>query len=63
VVAAPVNIVEGGLPGRGAPGAAGLLGTAVVQQRITELLDVEQAVREADPRLFDPPAVPARGGP
>jgi len=63
VVEAIVDIVEGGLPGRGAPGAAGLLGTAVVQQRITELLDVEQAVREVDPQFFDPPAVPARGGP
>ena len=69
VVDAIVDIVEGGLPGRGAsraagaPGAAGLLGTAVVQRRITELLDVEQAVREVDPQFFDPPAVPARGGP
>ena len=63
VVDAIVDIVEGGLPGRGASGAAGLLGTAVVQQRITKLLDVEQAVREVDPQFFDPPAVPARGGP
>jgi two-component system, chemotaxis family, sensor kinase CheA len=62
VVDAIVDIVEGGLPG-GAPGAAGLLGTAVIQQRITELLDVEQAVREVDSQIFDPPAVPARGGP
>jgi two-component system chemotaxis sensor kinase CheA len=63
VVDAIVDIVEGGLPGRGVPGSAGLLGTAVIQRRITELLDVEQAVREADPQFFDPPAVPARGVP
>ncbi|HJT99677.1 MAG TPA: chemotaxis protein CheA [Actinomycetes bacterium] len=63
VVEAIVDIVEGGWTGRGAPGAAGLPGTAVVQQRITELLDVEQAVRELDPQLVDPPAVPAGGGP
>jgi two-component system, chemotaxis family, sensor kinase CheA len=63
VVDAILDIVEGGLPGGGATDGAGPLGTAVVRHRITELLDVEQAVREADPRLYDPPAVPARGGP
>jgi two-component system chemotaxis sensor kinase CheA len=63
VVDAIVDIVEGGLPVRGATGAAGHLGTTVVQQRITELLDVEQAVREVDPQFFDRPAVPAGGGP
>jgi two-component system, chemotaxis family, sensor kinase CheA len=61
VVDAIVDIVEGGLPGRGA--GAGPLGTAVVRHRITELLDVEQAVREAGQRPHDAPAVPARGGP
>ena len=63
VVDAILDIVEGGLPGRGAPGGAGLLGAAVVRRRITELLDVEQAVREADPQFYDADAVPARGGP
>jgi two-component system, chemotaxis family, sensor kinase CheA len=43
VVDAIVDIVEG----------VGLLGTAVVQDRITELLDVERAVREVDPRFYD----------
>jgi two-component system, chemotaxis family, sensor kinase CheA len=43
VVDAIVDIVEG----------VGLLGTAVVQERITELLDVERAVREVDPRFYD----------
>jgi two-component system, chemotaxis family, sensor kinase CheA len=43
VVDAIVDIVEG----------VGLLGTAVVQDRITELLDVERAVREVDARFYD----------
>jgi two-component system, chemotaxis family, sensor kinase CheA len=43
VVDAIVDIVEG----------VGLLGTAVVQDRITELLDVERAIREVDPRFYD----------
>jgi two-component system, chemotaxis family, sensor kinase CheA len=62
VVDAILDIVEGGLPGRGAAGA-GPLGTAVVQRRITELIDVEQAVREADPQFDDAAAAPARGAP
>jgi len=63
VVDAIVDIVQGGLPGRGDPGGAGLLGAAVLRRRITELLDVEQAVREADPQFYEAQAVPARGGP
>ena len=31
----------------------GLLGSAVLKDRVTELLDVEQAVRAADPTFFD----------
>ena len=31
----------------------GLLGSAVMKDRVTELLDVEQAVRAADPTFFD----------
>jgi len=63
VVDAILDIVEGGLPGPGGPGGAGLLGAAVVRRRITELLDVEQTVRKADPQFYDADAVPARGGP
>ena len=51
VVDAIVDIVEG----------AGVLGTAVVQDRITELLDVERAVREVDPGFYDTP-VASPGG-
>lgn len=32
---------------------AGLLGSTVVKDRVTELLDVQQAVRAADPTFFD----------
>jgi two-component system, chemotaxis family, sensor kinase CheA len=51
VVDAIVDIVEG----------VGLLGTAVVQDRITELLDVERAVREVDPRFYDTATVSPGG--
>ena len=63
VVDAILDIVEGRLSGRGDPEGAGLLGATVVQRRITELLDVEQAVLEADPQFFDAAAALARGGP
>ncbi|HEY6696775.1 MAG TPA: chemotaxis protein CheA, partial [Acidimicrobiales bacterium] len=42
VVDAILDIVEGGPPGRADPVGVGPIGTAVVQDRITELLDVEQ---------------------
>jgi two-component system chemotaxis sensor kinase CheA len=61
VVDAVADIVEGGLPGRGDLDGAGLLGAAVVQDRITELLDVEQAVRAADPAFYDASAGLADG--
>jgi two-component system chemotaxis sensor kinase CheA len=61
VVDAITDIVEGGLPARGNLDGAGLLGAAVVKDRITELLDVEQAVRAADQAFSDAPAVPAEG--
>jgi two-component system chemotaxis sensor kinase CheA len=63
VVDAILDIVEGGPPGHGAPQGAGLAATAVVQRRITELLDLEQAVREADPQLYELPGVPEQGRP
>jgi two-component system, chemotaxis family, sensor kinase CheA len=59
VVDAILDIVEGGSPGRADPVGVGPIGTAVVQDRITELLDVEQTVRAADPRFYDAPTVPA----
>ena len=63
VVDAILDIVEGGPPGHGGPQGAGLAGTAVVRRRITELLDLEQAVPEADPQLDELPGVPGRGRP
>ena len=63
VVDAILDIVEGGPPGHGAPQGTGLGGTAVVRRRITELLDLEQAVPEADPQLYELPGVPGRGRP
>jgi two-component system, chemotaxis family, sensor kinase CheA len=59
VVEAILDIVEGGPAGGDDRGEVGYLGTAVVQDRITELLDVEQAVQEADPQFYDAPAVSA----
>jgi two-component system, chemotaxis family, sensor kinase CheA len=53
VVDAILDIVEGGLSGRDNLYGAGLLGTAVVRDRITKLLDVEQTVREIDPQFYD----------
>jgi two-component system, chemotaxis family, sensor kinase CheA len=58
VVDAILDIVEGGPPGPADTDGAGAA-TAVVQDRITELLDVEQAVRAADPRFYDTSARPA----
>jgi two-component system chemotaxis sensor kinase CheA len=59
VVDAILDIVEGGPSGRADPDAIGPVGMAVVRDKITELLDVEQTVRAADPRFYDAPAVPA----
>jgi two-component system chemotaxis sensor kinase CheA len=59
VVDAILDIVEGGLSSRDNLDGVGLLGTAVVQDRITELLDVERTVREIDPQFYDVPTVSA----
>ncbi len=37
----------------------GVLGSAVIQDRVTELLDVRSAILAADPRFFDGPTTPA----
>ena len=57
VVEAILDIVEGGLSGRDNLDGVGLLGTAVVRDRITKLLDLEQTVREIDPQFYDLPGV------
>jgi two-component system, chemotaxis family, sensor kinase CheA len=36
----------------------GVLGSAVIQDRVTELLDVQSAILAADPRFFDEPGTP-----
>jgi two-component system, chemotaxis family, sensor kinase CheA len=61
VVEAILDIVEGGLSGRDNLDGVGLLGTAVVRDRITKLLDVEQTVREIDPQFYDLPGVSTGG--
>jgi two-component system chemotaxis sensor kinase CheA len=61
VVEAILDIVEGGLSGRDNLDGVGLLGTAVVRDRITKLLDVEQTVREIDPQFHDIPSVSTEG--
>jgi two-component system, chemotaxis family, sensor kinase CheA len=59
VIDAVLDIVEGGLPGHGDLDGTGMLGTAIVRHRITELLDLDQIVRGADPRFHGAPAAPA----
>jgi two-component system, chemotaxis family, sensor kinase CheA len=59
VIDAVVDIVEGGLPGHGDLDGTGMLGTAIVRHRITELLDLDEVVRRADPRFDGAPAAPA----
>jgi two-component system chemotaxis sensor kinase CheA len=61
VVDAILDVVEDGLSGRDNLDGAGLHGTAVVRDRITELLDVEQIVRQGDPHFYDALTVPAGG--
>ncbi len=55
-----LDIVEDVVDARSDVGDDGLLGSAVIQQRVTELLDVRRAILAADPR-FDAPD-PVQGG-
>jgi two-component system chemotaxis sensor kinase CheA len=59
VVDAVVDIATEEPKSRGEVSDHGLSGVAVVQERVTELLDMEQAIMAADPRFFD--AVAAAG--
>jgi two-component system chemotaxis sensor kinase CheA len=47
-----VDIVETAATSRGAVEDAGLLGAAVIEQRVTELLDVRRAILAADPQFY-----------
>jgi len=55
-----LDIVEDVVEARSEVGDDGLLGSAVIQQRVTELLDVRRAILAADPRFND--AEQAYGG-
>ncbi len=59
VVDAVIDIGAEAPGSRGDLVAPGVLGVAVIQDKITELLDMEQAIVAADPRFFD--AVAASG--
>jgi two-component system chemotaxis sensor kinase CheA len=59
VVDAVVDIATEAPKSRGDVNDYGVSGVAVVQDRVTELLDMEQAIMAADPRFFD--AVAATG--
>ena len=59
VVDAVVDIAREAPKSRGDVSEYGISGVAVVQERVTELLDMEQAIMAADPRFFD--AVAAAG--
>jgi two-component system chemotaxis sensor kinase CheA len=59
VVDAVVDIATEAPKSRGEVSEYGISGVAVVQERVTELLDMEQAIMAADPRFFD--AVAAAG--
>jgi two-component system, chemotaxis family, sensor kinase CheA len=48
-----LDIVEDVVEARSDVGDAGLIGSAVIQQRVTELLDVRQAILAADPGFDD----------
>jgi two-component system, chemotaxis family, sensor kinase CheA len=60
VVDAVVDIASEAPRSRGDVEAYGVSGVAVVQELVTELLDMEQAIMATDPRFFD--AVAAAGG-
>jgi two-component system chemotaxis sensor kinase CheA len=52
------DIVEGTVDARSDLDDSGLTGSAVLQKKVTEMLDVRQAILSADPRFFDSVDVP-----
>ncbi len=54
-----LDIVEESLAVQGRSGRQGVLGTVVIQGRVTELLDVDWAIRMGDPTFFEPAAAVA----
>ncbi|HJZ90455.1 MAG TPA: chemotaxis protein CheW, partial [Gemmataceae bacterium] len=62
VVGRILDIVEETIATRSGAGRPGVLFRAVVQDRVTEFLDVEAVMRSADPGRFGAAAVTAAGG-
>jgi two-component system chemotaxis sensor kinase CheA len=54
VVGRILDIVEGTLASRSRANRPGVLFTAVIQERVTELLDIEGIIHSADPDFFAP---------
>jgi two-component system chemotaxis sensor kinase CheA len=48
-----VDIVDGNVTAKSDLNDSGLIGSAVIQDKVTEMLDVRQAILVADPRFFD----------
>jgi two-component system chemotaxis sensor kinase CheA len=48
-----VDIIDGNVDARSDLDDSGLIGSAVIQKKVTEMLDVRQAILAADPRFFE----------
>jgi two-component system chemotaxis sensor kinase CheA len=48
-----VDIIDGNVDAKSDLDDAGLIGSAVIQKKVTEMLDVRQAILAADPRFFE----------
>ena len=48
-----IDIIDGNVDARSDLDDAGLIGSAVIQKEVTEMLDVRQAILAADPRFFE----------
>lgn len=53
VVERIIDIVEENITVKRRANSAGILGSAVIQQRVTDLLDVEGVIRSSDPSFFE----------
>jgi two-component system chemotaxis sensor kinase CheA len=53
-----VDIIDGNVDARSDLDDSGLIGSAVIQKKVTEMLDVRQAILAADPRFFESADVP-----
>jgi len=62
VVGRILDVVDAAVGARSAADRPGVLFTAVVQDRVTEFLDVDGIIRAAEPELFGPAAAVPAGG-